>query len=243
MKEDLLMDNGNKNNLKKPLIYGAAAFLVFIIVVIGIAIFQNSKSNNEIVPAENKPVEVTPKTQTQSDFQPLNVEDENKINKNALIEENTTSNQNIQTANTQTKKPQQSITKQPPKTQINAEEKQNPTQNTKAKPATEVKPQETKVSEKVSKPSHKTKVSTGGKYYIQVAALLRYAKPNKRFLEIIKRNGFNYKFYTTYIMKNGEKVKVTKILVGPFRSKSEAKSALKKVKQKITQNAFIFKVR
>jgi DedD protein len=228
MKEDLLMDNGNKNNLKKPLIYGAVVFLIFIIGVIAVALFQNSKNENQIVPVDNKPQEVAPKpqvqTQTQTDFQPLQVEEEKpKINKEKLIE-NTEKNQTKSVKPKETAAP---IAKTP---------KTKP-ENVK-KEAVASKP----VVKSVSKPKS-TKTVTQGKYYIQVAALLKHAKPNKKFLQIIKENGFNYTFYVTYINKNGEKIKVTKILVGPFKDKKEAKKALVKVKQKITQNAFIFKVK
>ena len=226
MKEDLLMENNNKNNLKKPLIYGAAAFLVFIIAVIGFAIFQNTKNeNNQIVPAENKPQEVKPQPQqNNTNFQPLQIEEETpKIDKQALVEE----------------KPQQKPKTEEPKTEENIE---NINKN-----ANEVEikqPQEEKIVETVKKPAVKnTKPALLGKYYIQVAALLKHATPNKKFLQLIKKSGFNYKFYTTYIVRNGEKIKVTKVLVGPFKTRSEAKKALLKVKQKITQNAFIFKVK
>jgi DedD protein len=81
------------------------------------------------------------------------------------------------------------------------------------------------------------------KYYVQVAALIKYKKPNKKFLNLIKKEGFNYNIYNTYIIKNNQKIPVTKILIGPFKNEKTARENLRVVKQKITQNAFIFKAK
>ncbi|WP_457564705.1 SPOR domain-containing protein [Caminibacter sp.] len=234
MKEDLLMDNNNKNSLKKPLIYGAIAFLIFVIIVIVIALVQNSKSsNNQIVPVENKPQEVLPQNQhvnnqtQQMDFQPLQVEEETpNINKNQLLENNNTKNTSMQKA----EKPE---TKSPLKESENKQSQTTSAKSNLVKKAAPIEKNKTKY----------TKKTVNGNYYIQVAALLKYAKPNKKFLALIKKNGFDYRFYVTYINKNGEKIKVTKVLIGPFKSRTEAKKSLNIVKQKITQNAFVFKVK
>ena len=216
MKEDLLMDNSNKNNLKKPLIYVAAAFLIFIIGVIVFAVIQNSKKENSIVPTESKPQEIVPKPQDTTNFQPLKIEEETpKIDKNKLIEE-------------------ENKVKNVAKT---SDVKKTPEIKTKEFPEAK-----TKEPKKEEKPQEESKITTG-KYYIQVAALLKHTEPNKKFLELIKKAGFEYTFYTTYITKNGEKIKVTKVLVGPFKTKEDALKALKIVKQKITQNAFVFRVK
>ncbi|GAB6044704.1 hypothetical protein JCM11957_03020 [Caminibacter profundus] len=215
MKEDLL-NTEPKKDLKKPLVYGAIGFLIFIIIVIAIAIFQNTTSkneNNEIIP----PVEKPKTTLDAPEFKPLKVEEnqENNIDTQKLIEE----------------KPKE---EQTPKEEKIKEEKINPQIN-------ETPKEEPKKEEKPKKEAPKK--ATQGNYYIQVAALLKNAKPNKKFLSLIKKEGFNYKTYHTYIVKNGEKIKVTKILIGPFETKKEAKKALKKVKASISQTAFIFKVK
>ena len=221
MKDDLLMEP--KKNLKKPLIYGAIAFLIFVIAVIVFAIFQNSTSSkkNEIVPPEPK------KEKIQSQFKPLVVEENNTI-----------------------KPPVEAPQKEPKNTQAPAlQPKPVPVEKTpqpqQIKPETAKEPvsvQKPAAAPKNIKPAPKKSVSKG-KYYIQVAALLRYSKPNRHFLDLIKKAGFNYKLYHTYIVKNKEKIKVTKILVGPFATKQEAKEALRKVKAQISQTAFIFKVK
>ncbi len=230
-KEDLLNINGgnNKKDLKKILIYGAAIFLIFVIGVIGFAIYKNSKSNNQnsILPPQVKqeplfkevPIEqnVTQKTN-------INVKAKaNKTEGNAT--ENNTQNikknllQNLQQSNTGKK--QESVNKENKPKEISKNQVKNSVNNTK---------------------KHTSFIS-GKKYYIQVAALLKFKKPNRKFLRLIEKYGYKYRFYQTYIKSNTKKIKVTKILIGPFKTKDEAVKNLKKVKKYIIQNAFIFKVK
>jgi len=263
MKNDDLLNLKPKKDLKKPLIYGAIAFLIFIIIVILVAIFQNSssKSNNEIIPPETQK-EIKP----ESPFQPLNVIEENNSNEsskntiNANNENNesitnnvtTSQNQNVKAENNSSKnmaiqninevKNQNIISEQtkPNIKQVNNINEQKNIKNNSKK--TNISKQNTKTQKNIHKHKNNKKINKGN-YYIQVAALLKNSKPNPKFLKIIKKAGFNYKFYHTIIIRNGNKIKVTKILVGPFRNRNEAKRALIKVKEKITQNAYIFKVK
>ena len=225
MKNDDLLNigNNNKKDFKKILVYGAGAFLVFVIAIIGVAIYQNSKSKND----ENAilPPQVNNQTQNQELFKEVPIE-----------------NQEIQT------KPQTNRAKEKKSnlTEKLVEEKntnnfQKPQIETKkdtnvAKTKKEIKKTEKKTIKNISKKIVKIK------YYIQVAALMKYSKPNKKFLKLIEKYGYNYKFYTVYVKRNNEKIKVTKILVGPFNSKAKALKNLQKIKKHITQNAFIFKV-
>ncbi|WP_456471278.1 SPOR domain-containing protein [Caminibacter sp.] len=207
MKNDDLLNIEPKKDMKKPLVYGAGAFLVFVIIIIGVAIYQNSssKENNEIIPPEEKVVQ----TQTQTEFKPLPVEEKPAqtpaIDTKKLIEE------------PERQEKPQVIRVEEPKKEIKKETQ---------------KPKETSVKQ----------VSGEKNYYIQVAALLRNTKPNKKFLDLIKKEGFDYKLYKTYIVKNGQKISVTKVLIGPF-TKEEAKKYLPKIRKNITQTAFIFKAK
>ncbi len=74
--------------------------------------------------------------------------------------------------------------------------------------------------------------------YIQVGATSRL-KPDKKFLAKIKKSGYNYALLP--IVVNGQKV--TKILVGPFKSRTDIKSNLPKVKKEINKDAFIYRVK
>jgi len=231
MEKDDLMNINSKRNLKKPIIYGAAAFLVFIIGVIGYAIYANSATNkdNVVLPPQvnEKPIK--------SDFTELKVEDNltdinQKINKNEIITNTEKNSANLNTQKEVKPKEVQSNTAKPQEAKKVIE-----TQKTKPK---EIKPlKTTKIEHK------KTKTVSKGKYYIQVAALLKYKKPNKRFLALIKKEGFDYKLYHTVVVKNNQKIPITKILVGPFANRKIAMKNLVFIKKKLTQNAFIFRMK
>lgn len=70
-------------------------------------------------------------------------------------------------------------------------------------------------------------------YYIQVGTFSQ--EPSKRFLSIITKNGFDYKFYK--FNHNGEMMR--KLLIGPYGSRKEARRDLQKVENSINKNAFI----
>ncbi|UFS61407.1 SPOR domain-containing protein [Sulfurimonas sp. HSL-3221] len=77
-----------------------------------------------------------------------------------------------------------------------------------------------------------------GDIYIQVGSFSRY-KPNRTFLDNIKRSGFEYTFHRVVI--NG--AAVNKVLVGPFKSRSDAKARLQDVRRKIESGAFIYTIK
>ena len=239
--EDLLNLNPKKDN-KKPLIYAAIGFLVFIILVIAVAIFQNlsNSKNEEILP----PAPQENMTKDTEEFKPLPVEEANtKVVEENKTEEKAAANGQPQAEKTETTaKPaaeeQKSQSTEESKPAPAVQESAAPviqTPKTVEKPKAVEKPKTT-----AAKTSATPKVSKNGKYYIQVAALLRNAKPNKKFLSLLEKYGYNYKTLTTYINKNGEKIKVTKLLVGPYATKAEAKKVLYKIKRDVTQNAFIY---
>ena len=244
MNKDDLLNIGNKNNpnnMKKIIIYIAIAFLVFVIGVIGFAMIQNSKNSEKdaIIPPETK-------TQPKQDnlFKQIPIENENDQNQPQQTQPSQPQNIKKEVIQNSTKAPSQNESENVAQNKPEIQKEVKPATPSKAKVS---KPAVKKVikPKKTQKSIHKArkKVVSQGKYYIQVAALLRYKKPSKKFLQLITKAGFKYKFFVTYTKLKGEKVKVTKILAGPFSSRLEAKKALKKVKENITQNAFIFKVK
>jgi DedD protein len=213
-KDDLLNLN-DKKTVKKPLIYAALAFLVFIIGVLGFAIYNNtsSKQDNVVLPPQIREV----KQDTM--FKEVPIEETNTTNDKINLADKLIKNEN---KNTQTKEEvSEKIEKEKVKTEVIKQE-----------PKKEVKT----VAQKNKKPLTTTK------YYVQVAALMKYKKPNQKFLNLIKKEGYNYKLYETYYVKSGKKIEVVKILIGPF-SKNKIRKELKKIKANIAQNAFIYKVK
>jgi len=85
-------------------------------------------------------------------------------------------------------------------------------------------------------PIHKkpTKIVATRKYYIQVGSFSKY-EPDKKFLKSITNLGFNYKYHK--VTKNSKTL--NKVIVGPFKTKSEAKNARRKIRAKIEPGAFL----
>jgi len=70
-------------------------------------------------------------------------------------------------------------------------------------------------------------------YYIQVGS---YAQsPSKNYLRIIKNSGFDY--ILSKVSSGGTK----KLLIGPYTTRSEADTALVRVRDRINKNAFVVK--
>jgi len=220
-RDDLLNLNNNKKNFKKPLIYGAIAFLVFIIAILGFAIYNNSssKQDNVVIPPQIK------ETKQESMFKEVPIEDNKESLAEKLIKEETP-----------IEKPQVEDKSVPQNIKPQIEEKK------------EIKQVSVKPTQKKEKPQVQKEVKTAPKvlkkekYYIQVAALMKYKTPNKKFLKLIEKEGYKYRLYETSYVKNGKRINVIKILIGPF-DKNTVRKELQNVKRKITQNAFVFKVK
>ena len=76
-----------------------------------------------------------------------------------------------------------------------------------------------------------------GKYYVQVGSFTKY-EPNKKFLKSITDSGYTYTYHKVQV--NGSTI--NKVLIGPFNSESEARSALKSIRKNIESGAFLTKV-
>lgn len=78
--------------------------------------------------------------------------------------------------------------------------------------------------------AYKTKTSATGSYYVQVGSFSKY-EPDKKFLSSIKKLGYNYKYHN---ISN-----INKVLVGPFKTSSEAKNARRVLRSKVEPGAFL----
>ncbi len=76
----------------------------------------------------------------------------------------------------------------------------------------------------------KAETSTAKTYFVQVGSFSKY-KPNKKFLDSILSQGYKYKFH-----KVG---KLNKVLVGPFYTEKEARTALRTLRSNIEAGAFL----
>jgi len=120
-----------------------------------------------------------------------------------------------------------------------AEVKSKPIQVVKPEAKKETKPEvktktiEKKRTYKPKKTPVKRKSTKSVSFYIQVGAYRN--TPSKRFISVIKNNGFKYKI--TNITANGTK----KLLIGPYSNRGSVDRALIQVRDRITKSAFVVK--
>jgi DedD protein len=225
--KDDLLNLEEKRSFKKPLIYGAIAFLVFIIAILGFAIYNNStsKQDNVVLPPQ---IENNAKQNN-----------DNAMFKEVPIEESNNSDDTLADKLIKNEKKENNVQK----TQTEVKTAKSEPVQSETKPKPDEKPVKTAVKAKPAvKKAAVKKTAQKVKYYVQVAALMKYKKPNKKFLQLIKKEGYSYRLYETYYVKDGKKIEVVKILIGPF-DKNKVREELKKIKNTITQNAFVFKVK
>ena len=89
------------------------------------------------------------------------------------------------------------------------------------------------------KPVHaKTIKSTSDKsYFIQVGSFARY-EPDAKFLKSITDKGFKYQYYKVTIKAKT----INKVLIGPFNSEKDARTALRTIRSNIESGAFLVKI-
>ncbi len=90
-----------------------------------------------------------------------------------------------------------------------------------------------KTAKKIVKKAPKKAIATTGSYYIQVGSFSKY-EPNKKFLKSITSLGFHYKYHKVN--------NLNKVLVGPFKTSSEAKNARHTLRAKVEPGAFLVKL-
>jgi DedD protein len=84
-------------------------------------------------------------------------------------------------------------------------------------------------------PSANNQAASG--VYIQIASVTK-EMPDANYLKSVTDKNFQYTLYRTTVAQKP----LTKILVGPYNSNAAAKEALSEVKEKLSPNAFIFRV-
>jgi len=89
---------------------------------------------------------------------------------------------------------------------------------------------ETAVQKVIKKPRE-------GNFYVQVGSFT--GKPKEALLYKITREGYHYKIIT--FPMNGKQI--SKLLIGPYKQKSDAKALLEKIKANIQKEAFIAEIR
>ncbi len=83
-----------------------------------------------------------------------------------------------------------------------------------------------------------TPISSINGYFIQVGATSK-SFPDRRFLQKIKDSGYDYIIHKVFV--KGRTIK--KVLIGPYSSRSQAKSELAGVQNSINPSAYIYRVK
>ena len=122
------------------------------------------------------------------------------------------------------------FTQSPPVPEVKPEIKVKPKVEKSPKVKEVVAPQTKPTPTKKKKPKTVTSVSKQT-YYIQVGSFSK--TPSSRFLGTIKKSGFNYKITSVG--------KTKKLLIGPYKSRTSANTALVRVKDRINKSAFVVK--
>ncbi len=255
--DDLIIDNIKpKNGKAKSFLTIVALLIVVLIVAIiltkiilkdpneGKAVLEDNIT--EMISPELRLQNVTKKEKEEKEETKLSTIIEKELNEQVKapeVKEIVETVEPVQVQKTEVEKPKAEVTKpQKPKVEevaapqsveITKEFAQSPTvPEVKESPKAEevIAPQTKPAPVEEKKPEMITSVS-GQTYYIQVGSFSQ--TPSSRFLGVIKNSGFNYKITTAGKMK--------KLLIGPYKDRASANTALVRVRDRINKSAFVVK--
>ena len=223
----ILNKSGSTNNNKKIILAVATLGVILIIVVM----LMNSLTSNgtDNLPQTPIPPEPSSKVINEVSNEPLFEEVE-------IIEEESQENRNLDEIAARLKEESQmevaEITTPTP-----VVEKRKPVAKVVSKPA--VKKEDVWANVTPKKAVKQVEVTPYSKvnYYIQVGSFSKYA-PNKKFLKSITNLGYKYRFHKTIKSTKTS----NKVLVGPFKSSTDAKNARKVLRAKVEPGAFLVKI-
>lgn len=244
---DIMLGKGNSNemNKKKYLILGLVLVILFLLTIIIIRLLTgDSNSDDAFSKEQQEQVEkVTENENIEEQYQKIINEKLNSIKeekeKQSEIEEKIEENLNLEKIEEKElveeelkeTKPDVFEVKEEPPAPVKKVVKQAP----KVKKVVE-KPKPVKVVKKTATAaSIANAVTTKPKgTFVQIGAFSKI--PNDKYLNNITSKGFNYKIYKVTI--NGKLFH--KVLIGPYKSKSQAKLATDNIKKKLNvSGAFI----
>ena len=210
---DIILNKGDANANNKKIILAVATLGVILIVVV---MLMNSltSSGTDNLPQAVLPPEPKIKSVSQTQDEPLFEEVE-------IVEEETNSNNLDEIAK---RLKQESLAQEAPVAKVK-----------KVEPIIKKEAPKPVVAKKVETP--KVQTTSGKQYYVQVGSFSKY-EPNKKFLKSITDKGYSYKYHK--ITRNSKVL--NKVLVGPFASEKEARSALKVIRSNVEPGAFLTKI-
>ncbi len=209
---DIILNKGGATNSNKKIILAVATLGIILIIVV---MLMNSLSSNgtDNLPQAALPPEPQVQTLTQNDEEPLFEEVE-------IVQDDAADKDDEALSQIAQKLKQESLEEDV----------------TVVEPVVQKKKVVKKTPKKVvttSKKASPTKVAATGSYYIQVGSFSKY-EPNKKFLKSITSLGFHYKYHKVN--------NLNKVLVGPFKTSTEAKNARRTLRAKVEPGAFLVKL-
>jgi DedD protein len=224
---DIVLEKGGdkKGNAKKIILLVAVLIVVFLVVLIAMKLINKpAEDTKEALTLPPAPITATtqePKQEQLFEQVPIKKEEDSFEKVVQKLKEQEQSDEIAKP--TPPKPPVEEIKKeQSPKLEEIVKEINEPA------PTPKIAPEETKP----------TQQAVSNNLYIQVGATLKN-QPSKKFLEQIKEAGYTH---TLYRVQVGDKT-ATKILVGPFKDRSEANEHMPKIKQSINKEAFLYRVK
>ena len=262
--DDLIIDNIKPKSGKAKSLLTIFALLIVVLIVAIILTkvilkdpnetnVSSEENNTEMISPELRLQNVTKKQEEAKEETKLSSIIEKELSepvKAPEVKEIVETAEPVQVQKTEVEEPKAEVTKPanlkieevkeevaaPQSVEITKEFAQSPAESevkpeVKESPKEEVAAPETKATPvKEKKPKTITSVS-GQTYYIQVGSFSQ--TPSSRFLGVIKNSGFNYKITTTG--------KTKKLLIGPYKDRASANTALVRVKDRINKSAFVVK--
>lgn len=219
---DIILNKGSGSSSNKKVVLAIATLGVVLIIVVMLMNTINSNDGNNLP----KPVPLpTPQSEADKAIDEIPKEDslfeEVEVVQEKPVEDNNLDQiaQKLKEESMAEAKEVKKVTPEPKP----VEKKQEPVAKPTTKPKTIAKPAQGKTP--------KAKYSKNG-YYVQVGSFSRY-KPNKKFLNSISSQGFKYEFYKVDSLN--------KVLVGPFATEKQARTALREIRANIEAGAFLTK--
>jgi DedD protein len=260
---DIVLEKDSKKteNTKKWLLTAASMILLFLIILIIMKMLNKPESamNEEIAQVGESVETLVPDDMQETPTQAT----ENLFKKEPIIDE--TSETDLKFEEMVRKLKEQDRVEEPTVEKLPEVKEEvvavKETKEEKPQTVKEVKPQEIKpvvqvvpeeIVAPVAKPAPKkkvaqkiaplypkeTKIPSISGYFIQVGATAK-SFPDKRFLQKIKRAGFDYIVHGVTV--KGKHIK--KVLVGPYSTRTGAKNALAAVKANINPSAYIYRIK
>ena len=238
---DILLQNSSKNgeyqdNKKKYIVLGVALVLLFVITIVIIRLISTDSTSNDAKPQGESALEqdkALNDDKIQQEYQQI-LNDKLKKVDGSTAELPKDGLDDIKTLETQ----EESLP-------VKNDQQSNPLNIVKEEPATVEETQEEPepavkevATPKTTKTTTKPQATTASKgVYVQIGAFSQ--RPTDKFLADIEAKGFEYKLHSVTVQGK----ELTKLLIGPYKSRTEVNSKLSTIKKTFNApSAFILEL-